>query len=63
MKMGAGGDALGGTFAPVNGRVQTVDVDELTLDCPKFGCDLGQCGADLVIVKGQAIRNLTKELI
>jgi len=52
----------------VNGRAQTVDVDEstpllyvlsdeLALDGPKFGCGLGQCGACTVIVKGQAIRS------
>ena len=52
----------------VNGRAQTVDVDEstpllyvlsdeLALNGPKFGCGLGQCGACTVIVKGQAIRS------
>lgn len=52
----------------VNGRAQTVDVDESTpllyvlsdelgLNGPKFGCGLGQCGACTVIVKGQAIRS------
>ena len=52
----------------VNGRTQTVDVDEstpllfvlsddLALNGPKFGCGLGQCGACTVIVKGQAIRS------
>ncbi len=52
----------------VNGRPQTVDVDEstpllyvlsdeLALSGPKFGCGLGQCGACTVIVKGQAIRS------
>ena len=52
----------------VNGRRHSVDVDpatpllyvlsdELTLNGPKFGCGLGQCGACTVIVKGQAIRS------
>jgi nicotinate dehydrogenase subunit A len=52
----------------VNGRPQTADIDEstpllyvlsdeLTLNGPKFGCGLGQCGACTVIVKGQAIRS------
>ena len=52
----------------VNGRAQTVDVDEstpllyvlsdeLAMNGPKFGCGLGQCGACTVIVKGQAIRS------
>lgn len=52
----------------VNGRAHTVDADEstpllyvladeLTLNGPKFGCGLGQCGACTVIVKGQAIRS------
>jgi nicotinate dehydrogenase subunit A len=52
----------------VNGRTQTVDVDESTpllyvladelgQNGPKFGCGLGQCGACTVIVKGQAIRS------
>ncbi len=52
----------------VNGQARTVDVDEstpllyvlsdeLSLNGPKFGCGLGQCGACTVIVKGQAIRS------
>ena len=52
----------------VNGRAQSVDLDEstpllyvlsdeLALNGPKFGCGLGQCGACTVIVKGQAIRS------
>lgn len=52
----------------VNGRRQSVEVDEstpllyvltdeLALNGPKFGCGLGQCGACTVIVKGQAIRS------
>ena len=52
----------------VNGRAHALDVDpttpllyvladELTLNGPKFGCGLGQCGACTVIVKGQAIRS------
>ena len=31
--------------------------DDLTLNGPKFGCGLGQCGACTVIVKGEAIRS------
>ena len=52
----------------VNGRQHEVDVDpatpllyvlgdDLSLNGPKFGCGLGQCGACTVIVKGQAIRS------
>ena len=52
----------------VNGRAHTVDVDpttpllyvlsdDLELRGPKFGCGLGQCGACMVIVKGQATRS------
>jgi nicotinate dehydrogenase subunit A len=52
----------------VNGRPHTVDVDpttpllyvlsdDLELRGPKFGCGLGQCGACMVIVKGQATRS------
>jgi aerobic-type carbon monoxide dehydrogenase small subunit (CoxS/CutS family) len=52
----------------VNGRKHTVDVDpatpllyvlsdDLSLNGPKFGCGLGQCGACTVIAKDQAIRS------
>lgn len=57
----------------VNGRTRTVDVDpatpllyvltdELSLNGPKFGCGLGQCGACTVIVKGQATRSCVTPL-
>src|SRR3974390_1675707 len=52
----------------VNGQAHRVDADlatpllyvlsdALSLNGPKFGCGLGQCGACTVIVKGQAIRS------
>jgi len=52
----------------VNGSTHTVDVDpstpllyilrnDLSLQGPRFGCGLGQCGACTVIVNGQAIRS------
>src|SRR6202166_1228219 len=52
----------------VNGKAHTVDVDpdtpllyilrnDLTLNGPKFGCGLGQCGACTVIIDGQATRS------
>jgi len=52
----------------VNGSVHMVDVDpstpllyilrnDLSLQGPRFGCGLGQCGACTVIVNGQAIRS------
>ena len=52
----------------INGRDHSIDVDpatpllyvlsdDLSLNGPKFGCGLGQCGACTVIVKGQAIRS------
>src|SRR3974390_2761666 len=52
----------------VNGREHSLDLDPatpllyvlsdaLSLNGPKFGCGLGQCGACTVIVKGQAIRS------
>ena len=50
----------------VNGRAHTVDVDpatpllyvladDLSLNGPKFGCGLGQCGCCTVIVRGTAL--------
>ena len=53
----------------VNGRSHTVKVDDpsmpllyllrndLTLNGPKFGCGLAQCGACTVIMNGAAIRS------
>ena len=52
----------------VNGRNYTVDADpatpllyilrnDLTLNGPRFGCGLGQCGACTVIVEGEAVRS------
>ena len=52
----------------VNGKTQTVDVDDdtpllyvlrddLNLHGPKFGCGLGQCGACMVLVGGVATRS------
>jgi nicotinate dehydrogenase subunit A len=52
----------------VNGKTHALDVDpttpllyvlsdDLELRGPKFGCGLGQCGACMVIVKGQAVRS------
>jgi len=52
----------------VNGRTQTVDVDpttpllyilrnDLSLQGPRFGCGLGQCGACSVIINGAAVRS------
>jgi nicotinate dehydrogenase subunit A len=52
----------------VNGRSHTVDIDpgmpllyvlsdDLSLNGPKFGCGLGQCGSCTVLVEGQAVRS------
>jgi len=52
----------------VNGRIHALDVDastpllyilrnDLSLQGPRFGCGLGQCGACTVIVNGAAIRS------
>jgi aerobic-type carbon monoxide dehydrogenase small subunit (CoxS/CutS family) len=52
----------------VNGKPQTVDVDpttpllyilrnDLSLQGPRFGCGLGQCGACSVIINGAAVRS------
>jgi nicotinate dehydrogenase subunit A len=55
----------------VNGRNRTVESwdpnqpllyvlrDGLSLNGPKFGCGLGQCGACAVLVNGQATRSCT----
>jgi nicotinate dehydrogenase subunit A len=52
----------------VNGRTRAVDVDpdcpllyvlrdDLSLDNPRFGCGLGQCGACTVIIDKRAVRS------
>ena len=52
----------------VNGHPYTIDVspqtpllyilrNDLTLNGPRFGCGLGQCGACTVIAEGKAIRS------
>ncbi|MBI4469638.1 MAG: (2Fe-2S)-binding protein [Acidobacteria bacterium] len=52
----------------INRRTFTIDVDptapllyilrnDLSLNGPRFGCGLGQCGACTVIVEGEAIRS------
>jgi nicotinate dehydrogenase subunit A len=52
----------------INGRTHTVDVDptapllyilrnDLSLNGPRFGCGLGQCGACTVIIEGEAVRS------
>ena len=52
----------------VNGKTQVIDTDpetpllyilrdDLSLNGPKFGCGLGQCGACAVIINGNAIRS------
>src|SRR6204780_536487 len=52
----------------VNGRMHTLDIDpstpllyilrnDLSLQGPRFGCGLGQCGVCTVIVNGAAIRS------
>src|SRR6476660_9188483 len=56
------------TALKVNGRSHTVDIDpstpllyilrnDLGLQGPRFGCELGQCGACTVIINGAAVRS------
>ena len=57
----------------VNGTAHTVDVDpatpllyvlrnDLSLQGPRFGCGLGQCGACTVIIKGEAVRSCIRPM-
>src|SRR5437667_6353194 len=52
----------------VNGKTQTLDIEpstpllyilrnDLGLQCPRFGCGLGQCGTCTVIINGAATRS------
>ncbi len=52
----------------VNGRSHTLDIDpstpllyilrnDLSLEGPRFGCGLGQCGACTVIIEVKAVRS------
>ena len=52
----------------VNGKTKTIDVDsdtpllyalrdDLALHGPKYGCGLGQCGACMVLINGEAMRS------
>jgi len=52
----------------VNGRAYALDVDpttpllyilrnDLSLNGPRFGCGLGQCGTCMVIIEGEAVRS------
>jgi nicotinate dehydrogenase subunit A len=59
---------MSSTTLKVNGREHVVDVDpktpllyvlrdNLTLDNPRFGCGLGQCGACTVLLNNHAVRS------
>src|ERR1700719_4599203 len=41
----------------LNGKAQAIEVDDLGLINPRFGCGLGQCGACAVHVDGRAVRS------
>lgn len=56
------------TILKINGNTHEVDVepdcpllyalrDGLTLNNPRFGCGLGQCGACTVLLEGRAVRS------
>jgi nicotinate dehydrogenase subunit A len=69
------GDIIAGTFAlTVNGQSVTVTVDDpatpllyvlrenLELRGPRFGCGLGQCGACMVLLDGEAVLSCETKL-
>ena len=59
---------MGKVTLKVNGSTHSLDIEpatpllyilrnDLVLQCPKFGCGLGQCGACTVIINGAAVRS------